>query len=156
MRSLPYDVFLSHNSHDKPSVELLARRLVDVGLKPWIDSWNLVPGSPWQEDLEVALDQCQTYAVFVGPSGIAPWENEELRSALETRVRDRTRRVIPVLLPGVADLGTTPLPRFLRRLTWVDFRMGLDDAVAFHRLVAGIQGVTPGASTLPPTISTDD
>ncbi len=37
----------------------------------------------------------------------------------------------------------------LRRLTWVDFRRGLDDADAFHRLVRRIKGVTPGPSARP-------
>jgi hypothetical protein len=47
-----YDVFLSHNSTDKPAVEILARRLVEAGLTPWLDKWNLVPGEPWQEAIE--------------------------------------------------------------------------------------------------------
>ena len=37
-----YDVFLSHNSTDKPTVETLARRLVEAGLTPWLDTRNLV------------------------------------------------------------------------------------------------------------------
>src|SRR5205823_5069314 len=41
--------------------------------------------------------------------------------------------------------------RFLARLTWVDFRAGLDDARAFHELVCGIQGLAPG-----PKRTTDD
>jgi hypothetical protein len=78
-----YDVFLSHNSQDKPAVEMLARRLTDeVGLQPFLDKWHLVPGEPWQEALEEALDACQTVAVFLGPSGIGSWENEEMHSAL--------------------------------------------------------------------------
>ncbi|MGH8511531.1 MAG: toll/interleukin-1 receptor domain-containing protein, partial [Gammaproteobacteria bacterium] len=52
----PFDVFLSHNSNDKPAVETLARWLEDEArLKPWLDKWNLVPGEPWQEALEEAL-----------------------------------------------------------------------------------------------------
>ena len=50
-----YDVFLSHNSADKPAVEELARRLVKAGLQPWLDTWNLIPGEPWQEAIEEAL-----------------------------------------------------------------------------------------------------
>jgi len=50
--------------------------------------------------------------------------NEEMRSALEDRVQDRNRRVVPVLLPGAPDTQTLKLPRFLRRTTWVDFRAG--------------------------------
>ncbi len=139
-----YHIFLSHNSADKPTIEELARRLVKEGLQPWLDKWNLIPGEPWQEGLEEALDTCQTVAVFLGSAGIGPWENEEMRSALEERVHDKTRRVIPVLLPGAPEPRDRPLPRFLRRMTWVDFRSGLDDEEAFQRLVAGIRGLAPG------------
>jgi hypothetical protein len=146
-----YDVFLSHNSVDKEAVEVIARRLrEEAHLEPFLDKWHLVPGEPWQEAIEEALDACQTVAVFLGPSGIGSWENEEMRSALEERVRDRSRRVIPVLLPGAPDPREKPLPRFLRRMTWVDFRGGLDDEDAFQRLVAGIRGVAPGAIGAPP------
>lgn len=138
------DVFLSHNSADKPTVETLAKKLIDAGLDPWLDKWNLIPGEPWQEGLEEALHACQTVAIFLGPGGISPWENEEMRSALEERVQDKSRRVIPVLLPGAPDPEDQLLPRFLRRLTWVDFRNGLDDDNAFRQLVSGIKGVAPG------------
>jgi hypothetical protein len=36
-----YDVFLSHDSADKLAVEILARLLVEAGLMPWPDTWNL-------------------------------------------------------------------------------------------------------------------
>jgi hypothetical protein len=52
-----FDVFLSHNSADKPAVEELARRLVREGIQPWLDTWNLIPGEPWQEAIKVAPDQ---------------------------------------------------------------------------------------------------
>jgi hypothetical protein len=141
-----FDVFLSHNSADKPAVESIAQQLLATGIRPWLDSWNLVPGDPWQEGLEEALDTCATCAVFLGPSGIGPWHNEELRVALDRRARARSRsfRVIPVLLPGADPADPATLPRFLGRMTWVDFRGSLDDAEALRRLVAGIHGVVPG------------
>ncbi len=142
-----FDVLLSHHSGDKPSVEVLARRLEDEAkLKPWLDKWNLVPGEPWQEALEEALDQSRTCAVFIGPKGLGPWHNEEMRSALDQRVRERAFRVIPVLLPGAKTPERGELPRFLSRLTWVDFRSpeGLNDKEQFHRLVCGIKGISPG------------
>jgi hypothetical protein len=143
-----YDVFLSHNGKDKPEVERLAKRLEDdAGLKPFLDKWLLIPGDPWQERLEEALDQSRTFAVFLGPNGTGPWENEEMRAALTERVSDRSRRVIPVLLPGANPKDDKLLPRFLRRLTWVDFRNSLADADAFARLIAGIEGKPPGRGT---------
>ncbi len=138
-----YDVFLSHASADKPAVEHLAHKLREEGLEPCLDKWHLIPGEPWQEALEEALDQSRTCAVFLGKA-FGPWQNEEMQSALETRVRDAGFRVIPVLLPGGRELGKEELPRFLRRLTWVDFRAGLDDEDAFRRLLAGIRGKAPG------------
>ncbi len=140
-----YDVFLSHNGTDKALVEELARRLEDeAGLKSFLDKWHLVPGEPWQEALEEALEQSATCAVFLGATGLGPWENEELRAALDKRVRNNSFRVIPVLLPGANPKDPATLPRFLRRLTWIDFRSGLDDAEAFRYLLAGIRGQAPG------------
>jgi len=140
-----YDVFLSHNSADKPAVEALAARLEDEeGLKAFLDIWHLVPGEPWEEALEAALESSATCAVFLGPGGLGSWESEEMRAALDERTRSRSFRVIPVLLPGADPKEPNTLPLFLRRTTWVDFRSGLDNADAFRRLVAGIRGQSPG------------
>ena len=145
-----YDVFLSHRRDDKPFVEELASRLQDeAGLRPFLDKWHLVPGEPWQEALEVALDESATCAVCLGESGLGPWQNEELRSALDERIRDASLRVIPLLLPNADPENPRTLPRFLRRMTWVDFRRGIDRE-AFRRLVAGIRGELPGRDPDPP------
>lgn len=140
---VPFDVFLSHNSQDKLAVEQLALRLAATGVNVWFDKWNLIPGEAWQEGIEAALDMCRVYAIFVGPAGIGPWENEEMRSALETRVYDKSRRVIPVLLPGSGQ-DAYSLPRFLRRMTLVNFEDDLNNNDSFRRLLAGIRGIPPG------------
>src|ERR1700751_3278849 len=99
---MPYHVFLSHSSADKPAVQELARRLAKEGIQAWLDKWNLIPGDAWQPAIEKALPESATCAVCFGPSGFGPWQNEEMRAAIHQRVRDSgTRfRVIPVLLPG--------------------------------------------------------
>src|SRR3954447_16609954 len=98
-----FDVFLSHASADKPRVEDLARRLTRDGLRPWLDRWNLIPGTAWQPEIEAALAECVACAVIIGAGGLGPWHHEEMRAAIARRVEDRERafRVIPVLLPGV-------------------------------------------------------
>ena len=144
-RNRLYDVFLSHTSADKDAVEAIARRLEDEAtLSTLLDKWHLIPGNPWQEELEQALDTSRTCVVFIGPHGIGPWENVEMRSALDDRVKRPGFRVIPVLLPGAVLPERGTLPRFLSSLTWVDCRSGLQDAEAFRRLVAGIRGQPPG------------
>jgi len=139
-----FHAFLSHNTADKPAVEALAHRLRQAGLEPWLDKWNLVPGEPWQAALADALDACATCVVFVGPGGIGPWQNEEMRAAIDRRVGTGAFRVIPVLLPGAERDERSRLPTFLVATTWVEFRDTLDDADAFHRLTCGIRGVAPG------------
>jgi WD40 repeat protein len=141
-----FHVFLSHSRADKPAVEELARRLAKEGIQAWLDKWHLIPGNPWQPDIEKALGESETCAVFVGPSGFGPWQNEEMRAAIDRCVRDSGRRfrVIPVLLPGAVRGERSSLPTFLAATTWVEFRDSLDDGDAFHRLVCGIRGVEPG------------
>jgi WD40 repeat protein len=139
-----YDVFLSHHSSDKPAVEELAQRLTRQGLSPWLDRWNLIPGSPWQPAIEQALEDCATCAVFIGPSGIGPWQNEEMHAAIDRRVSRGGFRVIPVLLPGAERGDRSRLPAFLTATTWVEFRRTLDDEDAVYRLVCGIRGKEPG------------
>jgi CHASE2 domain-containing sensor protein len=136
------DVFLSHNGKDKALVRELAEALQARGLEVWLDEWELVPGRPWQEAIEDAIQTAKTAAVVVGPDGLGPWEIPEVRVCLEQGVR-RSMPVIPVLLPGVTESPT--LPPFLERFTWVDLREGLAEA-GIDRLEWGITGVKPRRS----------
>lgn len=140
-----YDVFLSYATDDKSEVETLARRLREDGLEPFLDKWHLVPGEPWQAALEDALGSSRACAVFVGGK-LGPWQNVEMRNALDEGVRNQDFRAIPVLLPGAFKPGRKGLPRFLRRLTWVEFCCGLDGEEAYHRLLCGIRGIVPDAA----------
>jgi len=130
-----YNAFLSHNSQDKPIVEHIAQWLEDeANLSVWLDKWNLIPGEPWQEEIEIALDDSQCCVVFLGPDGMGGWQNEEMRLALGERV-GKTLRVVPVLLPGAKrEEKESKLPGFLRRLTWVVFQENWQEEDALKRL----------------------
>src|SRR5580704_4533257 len=100
---MPYTVFLSHNATDKPAVETLALRLrQEADIDPWLDKWNLIPGAPWQEELERVIATCDVCVVCVGPTGLGAWHHEEMRALINRRLSDRLGRfrVIPLLLPG--------------------------------------------------------
>src|SRR5512135_1471608 len=147
-----YHVFLSYNSDDGPAVEELAVRLRRAGIEPWLDEWNLIPGQECQPAMERALADSATCAVFIGPKGLGPWQEEEMRAAIDRRVGERGDRfrVIPVLLPGTERPERGKLPVFLTATTWVEFRRSLDDAEAFRRLVCGIRGEEPGPGPVLP------
>lgn len=137
------DAFFSYNSKDRIVVERLAQKLEDEkGLNIWLDKWNLIPGMPWQEEIEIALNKSKAIVFLLGPSGFGKWHNEEVRVALDLRVKDKAKRVILVVLPE-ANFDEEEIPHFLKRLTWVVFKKGLDDITTFELLVAGILGEKP-------------
>ncbi|MCL3781451.1 sigma-70 family RNA polymerase sigma factor [Prolixibacteraceae bacterium JC049] len=135
--------FLSHNHEDKEIIEQVGIKLRKEGITPWLDKWNLIPGDPWQEAIEEALDSCNTCIVFFGNNGVGPWQNEEMRIAIQRRVEDKQRsfRVIPVILPGAQK--TSNIPLFLKRATWVEFDDNINDEKTFSLLLNGIKGSQP-------------
>ncbi|MCB9434484.1 MAG: toll/interleukin-1 receptor domain-containing protein [Ardenticatenaceae bacterium] len=146
---IDFDVFLSYNKVDKDAVENIAHFLREAGLKIYLDRWNLVPGTDWQDDIEKALNTSLTYAVFLGAEELGPWDHVQMRAALTLQVEEKGRRVIPVLLPGADWLERSRMPLFLTLFAPVDFRSGLDDAQARHELISGIKGIAPSSSIAP-------
>src|SRR6266567_6514484 len=59
-----FDVFLCHNSKDKPEVKRIAELLKAQGIVPWLDEWELRPGLPWQRALEEQIEHIKTAAVW--------------------------------------------------------------------------------------------
>jgi len=137
-----FDVFLCHNSRDKPKIKEIGEDLKLQGVMPWLDEWELRPGLPWQRILEQQIKNVKSAAVFVGAEGIGPWQDQELEAFLRKFVQ-RECPVIPVLLPEAP--ATPDLPIFLEGMTWVDFR--ISDPDPMERLLWGITGQREGSRT---------
>lgn len=118
-QSRTFDVFLCHNSEDKPAVRQINAALRASGVVTWFDEEQLQGGQIWQLELEKQIDRVQKACVFVGPNGRGPWQEMEIRALLSEFVR-RGCTVIPALLPGTPD--KPDLPIFLREMMWVDLR----------------------------------
>ncbi|MEH2401491.1 GUN4 domain-containing protein [Nostoc sp.] len=143
-----FDVFLCHNSKDKPAVIKVAEQLQQRGISPWLDIWQLRPGFSWQRALEQQIDQIGAAAVFVGGSGFGPWQSQEIDAFLRA-FANKQCPVIPVLLP---DAPKEPqLPLFLQGLMWVDFSLQYPEPMG--QLIWGITGNKPGTTPIiqPPT-----
>ena len=137
-----YHAFVSYGSSDRPVVERLCHDLMQAGLRPWFDKWDLVPGRPWGKGLEEGLDACPAVVVCLGEAQMGPWQAVELEAALVAAVGDPQRKVIPVWLPQ-ASPGTNA-PAFLALRHGVDLRP--DWAAGVRQLVDAILG-TPIAIT---------
>jgi len=103
-----FDVFLCHNSEDKPAVREIARRLVGEGIKPWLDEEEIRPGTSWQTAIAEQIKNIRSATVFLGENGLGPWQNEEIQDFLSQFV-ERKSFVIPVVLRSAKTTRKLPL-----------------------------------------------
>jgi hypothetical protein len=107
-----YDVFLSHNSADKPRVRRLAERLRDAGLRVWFDEWIIQPGDDIYLAIERGLEASRTLVLCLSPAALgSEWVGLERSTVLFRDPANAGRRFVPLLL---ADCK---LPDTLRRWT---------------------------------------
>lgn len=130
-----FDVFLCHNSKDKPQVIAIGERLKECGILPWLDIWEIRPGMRWQKELRRVIKSVKTAAVFYGPSGAGPFQELEVES-LVGEFAKRDKPIIPVILEG--RQGNPRLAPFLNSWHKVDMRNPSPDP--FEQLVWGITG----------------
>jgi hypothetical protein len=135
-----FDVFLAHNSQDKPQVRAIARELRQRGLKYWIDEEQIPPGRSFQDVIQQAIPLVKSAAIFIGLGGLGKWQAWELKAFISQCV-EADIPVIPVLLPEVERIPEHL--RFLRELNWVRFANGIDDVEALDNLEWGITGHKP-------------
>ncbi|ARV63221.1 hypothetical protein BZZ01_25320 [Nostocales cyanobacterium HT-58-2] len=135
---MKFDVFLCHNTEDKPLVKEIGEHLIDKRIIPWLDVWELRPGTSWQDTLEKQLKNIKSAAIFVGQSGIGPWQKVEIKGFI-LQFMERKLPVIPVILRNCAE--TPKIPPLLKDNIWVDFRD--KDSDPMERLIWGIKGIRP-------------
>jgi len=132
-----FDVFLAHNSKDKPDVLKIAGRLKnEFHLKPWIDSQQIAPGNSINNQIQNVISRCKSIAIFFSDNGLGNWQRQELAVAMSLCFAKETT-VIPVLLPSFTD--PSKLPLFIQTFRWVKFS-SLNDDLAISDLIWGITG----------------
>jgi hypothetical protein len=145
VKQAQFDVFLAHNSKDKPLVRGIADQLRRRGVKPWLDEEQIPPGRSFMEVIQQAVPNVNSAAIFIGVAGLGNWQAMELRLLIR-RCVEADISVIPVLLPGVDKIPEHL--SFLQQLNWVRFNNEIDDQ-ALNNLEWGITGRKPDPSRLP-------
>jgi GTPase SAR1 family protein len=140
IRTNDFDVFLCYNTKDREHVTAIGEQLKARGLLPWLDIWEIPPGSRWIQELQTHLKSVKSAAVFIGPQGPGPWQEMEVETLLRQFVR-RKRPIIPVILEG--KRGDPRFPDFLRLWQHVDMRN--PDPDPFEQLVWGITRRKPAS-----------
>jgi len=119
IESKTFDVFLCHNSEDKSEIRRISDDLTKKGIKPWLDEREIIPGTLWQAALEEQISNIKSVAVFIGRSGIGPWQSMEIKASIDQFVK-RNCPVIPVFLSSLQ--GIPEIPILLQNFHSVDFR----------------------------------
>ena len=153
---MSYDVFLSHNSKDKPFVRPIANWLKDhLGAeKVFFDERDITFGQVIPAALEKALQHSSSALVCFGEKGVGPWHDQEVWALLTKAIQQSHHskdqedfRLIPLLLPGA---NPDDIPWLLKTRLWADFRTGgiEGNQQTLERLAMAVRG-EKGISDVP-------
>ncbi len=145
-------VFLSHASEDRAGfAEPLGRELASLGVRPWLDKWEIRPGDSLVAKLfDEGVATVDAVIVIVSRySAGKPWVRAELDAAMVRRITENTT-LIPIRLDG-ADM---PAP--LRMLVWHDAER-TEDGIrnAARRIADTLHGHDPRPTVAPPPAYTN-
>lgn len=143
MSEQKFDVFLAHSSKDKALIRKIYAKLKEEGFRPWLDEEEIAPGTRFQDELQQAIGEIKSAAIFIGKDGLGAWQGLELSVFINQCIK-RNIKVIPVLLPDVEILPEKLI--FLEEFHAVQFNKGIEDDRAFYHLIWGITGEKPKKS----------
>jgi len=121
--------FFSYARADSEFVLKLAEDLRSIGTNLWLDQLDIPGGARWDRAVEEALHASPCLLVVLSPASVASNNvMDEVSFGLET-----DKRIVPILFKDCA------IPFRLKRLHYIDFRVGYDDG--FKRLIQTIKTV---------------
>ena len=148
--SQTYDVFLCHDAQDDLSTMDLGKKLRYRGLRPWLDAWSSVPGSPAAREARFAVSASRLVVYALGGSGIGHWVQRD--SGLDGEDVPPFESAV-ILMPG-CPLSPSDVPEDIARRGIVDMRHGWDGKRQWTNLARTIaRTAAESASTVDPTRS---
>ncbi|MFM6248111.1 MAG: toll/interleukin-1 receptor domain-containing protein, partial [Dolichospermum sp.] len=142
-KRLQFDVFLAHNSKDKPEVIKIANKLRERGLNPWLDKEQIFAGDNIQEVVFQGISQSKVGAFFISQNRLGAFQrNLELGAIIQFFLEKKEKgfRVIPILLPDISDIPDELY--HLKQWAWIRFTNSNveEDEEALQDLIRGIRG----------------
>ena len=134
------DLFLSHNSADKPWTERLAAAVeadrIGPPLKVFFDKWDIQHGADIPLELEQGLQHSRYVGLVLSPESLASdWVVLERSTAIFRDPAARQRSLIPLMR------RTCKVPDMLARLRYLDFRRDQDFDEGVATLVGILRGI---------------
>jgi hypothetical protein len=133
-------VFLCHNSKDKPEISKIRSFLESRDIRTFMDQYSFASFGDWEKQLESEIENFKSAAIFLGKSGLGPWQIWEIeRFSNELKKRPENRYIGLVILPGYSqELLQEVKEKWpeLAKLQWVDFNQ--EDPDPAERLIEGV------------------
>lgn len=139
-----YNVFLDYSPFDGLVVKSIACKLHRSGLRPYFEKWSTVSYTKLDEHLNLALSASLVVVSIIGVHGLACWNQNSL---WDSNHQVNIKPDITVLAPGFPN----PLRSVASHVSGgyvIDLRNGLNDAVAWKRLVSLILKLGHEAETI--------
>jgi hypothetical protein len=132
----PVRVFLCHSSSDKPVVRTLYGRLLQDGIKPWLDEEDILPGQNWSLAIQRAIRSSDIILVCLSRVSLnkVGYLQREITEILQ--VADEHPEDSIFVIP--ARLEPCDVPERFRRLQWVD----LFEEIGYDRLMRSLRMAT--------------
>ncbi len=125
-----YDVFLSHNSKDKPVVRAIAERLRADGLRAWLDDWEIHPGDSIPAKIEEGLEHSRVLVLCMSAEAFgSDWAQLEAGTFRFRDPLNKERRFIPLRLDDV------PIKGSLAQFLYINWRPQDDKEQAYAKLI---------------------
>ena len=140
----PVKLFLSYGREDFEAVSDLYDRLEALGLRPWMDKRDLLPGQRWREIIPRQVQQSDLVLVCLSPQSVDKrgFFQREIRTALDAW-KDKLQADI-YLIP--VRLAVCEVPEEVGEFNWVD----LYDKNGWKLLLRAIEAAARGLSRAVP------
>jgi hypothetical protein len=106
------NIFISYSRREVGFIDGLVSDLEEKGHQVWLDYRNLIPGTPWQDQIYHGIQKADVILLVVSKASLGS-QNVEVEWR---RVLDQNKRIILIIFEAV------DLPPELEKYEWVDFR----------------------------------
>ncbi|MGC2660583.1 MAG: toll/interleukin-1 receptor domain-containing protein [Bryobacteraceae bacterium] len=130
-----FDTFISYARVDSESVSKLKSALELRGLRVWMDTQEIEPGCLFQDALQTGILRANGGLVIIGTGGLTHWQSLEC-NALLSQFAGLGRHLIPILLPGVAEIPSDK--PFLKELQYVKFTRSILETEGIDSIIKGV------------------
>ena len=114
----PLKLFLCHANEDKPAIRDIYNQLIVIGVQPWLDEEDILPGKDWPFEIKKAVQNSDVVIVFLSRNSVGKtgFFQKEIKIALDAADERPEGKIF--IIP--AKLEDCDVPDRLSNKQWVD------------------------------------